>query len=262
MNERLLKINSLKHEIDQISPKGNWDDAYYEKIKIEFTFQSNKIENNPISYGQTVQFLKNAITPKNIALKDCVDIKNHYEILDQIFKSFNVKLYENQFIELHKVLMKDEFQWNDLESYSPGKYKWDTNFTFREGNVIHYYLDYKLVPEAIHDLVLIVNEKLGEVDFNVLEKHPISIATYFHNRFLGEIHPFADGNGRICRIVTNNILLKSGLPPLFIRDIDKAKYFKLFENSSSVNLGPMLDFFADEMINNLISKKEFLIIKS
>ena len=120
-------------------------------------------------------------------------------------------------------------------------------------------MNYKEVPDAIHDLVETVNNMIFNVKFDAVETHPITIATYFHNRFLGEIHPFADGNGRICRIITNDILLKSGFPPIFIKDTNKFEYFKLFEKSSSVELFPMLDFFANQLVESLLSKKAFLL---
>jgi predicted nucleic acid-binding Zn-ribbon protein len=52
MNKLLKEIEELKNEIDSLFPSKEWDSKYLEKVKIDFTYQNNKIENNSISYGQ------------------------------------------------------------------------------------------------------------------------------------------------------------------------------------------------------------------
>ena len=41
------------------------------------------------------------------------------------------------------------------------------------------------------------------------ELHPIELAAYAHRKFV-DIHPFADGNGRIARLLMNLILVNNG----------------------------------------------------
>ncbi len=259
MKTKFELINSLKNEIDILLPATEWSAEFTDQIKIDFTFQSNKIENNSISYGQTISFLKDATTPKGVSIKDCVDIQNHFDILDAIFKIYREEISEAFILNLHSNLMKDEIQWADKDSYSPGKYKWATNYTIREGEKIHWYMEYTKVPEAILDLLNKINLQLKTSDITDIQKHPLTIATFFHNRFLGEIHPFADGNGRVCRIIMNDILIKKGFSPIFIKDTDKINYFKFFETSSSTDLDAMLTFFADQLIDSLKSKKMFVL---
>jgi Fic family protein len=71
-----------------------------------------------------------------------------------------------------------------------------------------------------------------------------------------EIHPFADGNGRIGRIFTNLILLKKGFPPIFITDVDRKDYLQRFELAEE-NPEAMLDFMADRLIESLEMKIAF-----
>jgi Fic family protein len=71
-----------------------------------------------------------------------------------------------------------------------------------------------------------------------------------------EIHPFADGNGRIGRIFTNLILLKKGFPPIFITDVDRKDYLHRFELAEE-NPEAMLDFMADRLIESLEMKIAF-----
>ncbi len=106
-------------------------------------------------------------------------------------------------------------------------------------------------------LIQDINEQLAHLDINDVDKHPLTIATRFHQQFLNVIHPFSDGNGRIGRLLTNLILLQQGYPPIFIKDVDRVKYLKCFEQSDT-DLVPMLNFLADRLIESLEMKLAFI----
>ena len=62
--EKLVSINELKRKADELRPPKDWDQSFLEKVKIEFTYNSNKIEGNTITYGQTVKLLRDLVTPR------------------------------------------------------------------------------------------------------------------------------------------------------------------------------------------------------
>lgn len=74
------------------------------------------------------------------------------------------------------------------------------------------------VPHAVGELVDDVNSFLDE------GRRSLTIATYLHAR-LTEIHPFADGNGRVARLLMNMALLVMGMPPIVVREQDRASYY-------------------------------------
>jgi len=53
--EKLRLIDSLKGKIDKLMPRKDWDDAFFRKVKIDFTYNSNKLEGNTLTYGQTIK---------------------------------------------------------------------------------------------------------------------------------------------------------------------------------------------------------------
>lgn len=49
-------------------------------------------------------------------------------------------------------------------------------------------------------------------DIDNSDRHLLSALAYFHNKFLNLIHPFADGNGWVCRIIMGKMMMKNGAP--------------------------------------------------
>ncbi|WP_217606907.1 Fic family protein [Chitinophaga sp. GbtcB8] len=256
--QKIEQINTLKSQISELTSNKDWDEAFLEKVKIDFTYNSNKLEGNTLTYGQTIKLLKDFITPQNAAPGELLDLINHQNILDIVFNNYNYESLSEESIKiLHKELMKNIAQWNDDGLYSPGQYKAFENMTVRSNGKIHKYLLPAEVPDAMRALIQDTNTQLGGVDIHDIDKHPLTIATRFHLNFLNSIHPFSDGNGRIGRLFTNLILLKQGFPPIFITSVDKIEYLKRFERSDS-DIGLMLDFLADRLIESLEMKLAFI----
>lgn len=254
--EKLQAIDILKRKVDELAPQKDWDQAFLEKVKVEFTYNSNKIEGNTITYGQTVKLLLDLVTPKNANAGEVLDIVNHQMVLNIVFKNYHLdNISEESIKELHKALMKNIEQWSDDGLYSPGKYKAFDNVTVRSTGKIYTYMSPVDVPQAMKELVKETNMRIEKTDINDPDKHPLTVATWFHQKFLNEIHPFSDGNGRIGRIFTNLILLKKGYPPIFIKDVNRNEYLKCFE---LVEPDAMLDFMADRLIESLQIKLDYI----
>lgn len=258
IEKKFEEINLLKDQIVALNIYNDWDDAFLEKVKVDFTYNSNKIEGVTLTYGQTLKLLKDFVTPQNAIPGELLDLINHQRVLDNVFKNYRAESFSvDNMKALHKELMKDLAQWTDDSLYSPGSYKIFENVTVRSNGKIHTYLLPAEVPQAMDDLISEINTRLHNIDEQDIEKHSLTIATFFHQQFLNKIHPFNDGNGRIGRLFTNLILLKKGYPPIFIKDVDRKEYLNRFEQSD-VDSSPMLDFLADRLIESLKLKLEFV----
>ena len=60
--------------------------------------------------------------------------------------------------------------------------------------------------------------------------HPVELAALVHLKLV-TIHPFADGNGRISRLMMNFVLNKHGFPMLNIAYEKRAGYYSSLERS-------------------------------
>jgi|GEM_PF-895907 len=263
IEEQFKIINKLQNKIRrlQLQPE-QWDQEYLEKIKVDFTYASNNLEGNKITHGQTIQILKDLVSPQDAAISDYLDIVNHKKVLDMVFENYaSEQITEENIKKLHRELMKSPAQWGDDIHYDPGKYKIFENRSYRSDGKEHLYAAPDEVLTAMSTLILETNESLKYSDFNNIEQHPLTIATRFHYIFLNRIHPFGDGNGRIARIFMNLILLQKQFPPIFINEIDKKQYLEYFSREEKTE-GAMLEFMVFRLIESLKAKRKYLSAKA
>lgn len=172
IERKIQEINSLKHQIAVHTSNDYWNDAFLERVKVDFTYNSSKIEGITLSYGQTIKLLKDCVTPQNAAPGEILDLVNHQRILDNIFKNYRSENLSVENIKiLHQELMKNLEQWNDDSLYSPGKFKLFENFTARSNGKIHAYLQPSDVAEAMDKLVESTNQKLQAVNISNIDSH-------------------------------------------------------------------------------------------
>lgn len=85
------------------------------------------------------------------------------------------------------------------------------------------YLSYQKIPQRVEDFCLWLNKARR----SVLEDEAAIYAMSFEAHYrLVSIHPWVDGNGRMCRLLTNLLQMERNLLPSVVRKEDKAKYIE------------------------------------
>lgn len=208
------EILSIISEIDEF--KGSWKalgKIAPERLKslkkvatIESIGSSNRIEGNKLSDKQ-VEELLSRIDRKSFGSRDEEEVAGYADLMDTIFENWQVIPFtENYIKQFHKTLLrysvKDESHRgeykkldNKVMAYNPeGK---EIGIVFETTSPFE-------TPQMMKDLVKKTNELLEDRFL-----HPLIIIGAFTVEFLA-IHPFQDGNGRLSRVLTTLLLLKTG----------------------------------------------------
>ena len=129
-------------------------------------------------------------------------------IFDQMQQHTPRPFDENDIKNLHRILVRE------LDDKNGGMYR-GFSMTFPLG-------DLDLPDPAL------VHRKMDEIGmwlFSVRTLHPVAVAADVHLRLLS-VHPFAEGNGAVARMMMNMILMRSGYPPALFSRREKNEYWQ------------------------------------
>lgn len=237
-------IESLFKEWKSLQPvKEEYRQRLDQKFMLEFNYNSNHIEGNTLTYGQTEMLLKFGKVVNEADMKDLEEMKASNVGLKMITEAALDKerpLTENFIRTLHKTLLREDYtvfrELPDGTSAScvvhTGQYKTRPNSVKTITGEHFEYASPEETPALMADLLQWYNQAEAEGKMT-----PIELATLFHYRYI-RIHPFEDGNGRISRLIVNYILYRHGYPMIVVKSADKDNYLTAL-NKCDVATGPV-----------------------
>ena len=114
------QINNLKDQLDRLLPIGDKDEARLrKKLRLEFNYNSNHLEGNTLTYGQTQLLLIYDKSSGDVPVSDIEEMKAHDLALTEIEEMAKEKErpLTQQFIkELNKTILVKPF-WKKAMSY-------------------------------------------------------------------------------------------------------------------------------------------------
>ena len=211
-----------------------------------FTYDTNAIEGSTLTASEVGSILVKNKLPKG---KSKYDISETYGVSEAVgyIRKTKDHISLNLIKKLHEIVFKDSkdfagrFRSKGIEVAVVGA----------DGKIIH-----RGAPSAY--VTKLLDELVNWYNLNKMKYPPIVLAAVVHNQF-ENVHPFQDGNGRVGRLLLNNILLKHGLPPLNIELKNRAQYYNaLQEYENNHNLRPTIEIIIKEyrVMNKLFSNKE------
>lgn len=159
--------------------------------------------------------------------------------------------------ELHAALLRNQETYTVVDQFGQafekrlekGRYKDAPNNPSREDGSVHEYCP----PDHV----------ASEMD-RLLQMHaahpshgvPVEVeAAWLHHRFT-QIHPFADGNGRVARAITSLVFIKAGWFPLVVTRDDRSRYIDALETADAEDLRPLVAMFVEAQRNPLIQASD------
>ena len=105
----LTQIDQLKAEIDALRPiDPDQERQIMQKFRLEWTYHSNAIEGNSLTFGETKAFLLHGITAAGRPFRDYVEMRGHHQAIDALLAIIRQQepLTESTIRELHKIILK------------------------------------------------------------------------------------------------------------------------------------------------------------
>ena len=216
------------------------------RFTIDFNYNSNHIEGNTLTYGQTEILLMFGKIVGEADVRDVHEMTASNVGLKMMKEEALLKetpLTQHFIRTLHKTLLREDYTvYRTLPggvqtSYviHAGQYKTRPNSVITRYGDQFEYATPEETPALMSDLVDWYNDAERSGKFT-----PTELAAIFHYRYI-RIHPFEDGNGRIARLMVNYILTRHDYPMIVVRSRKKKEYLEaLHRTDLTVGAAPSL----------------------
>lgn len=249
LNDKLLIV------LNEYKQLGIADQIDYDKFYLySLITHSTAIEGSTVTEIENQLLFDEGISAKGRTMQEQLmnlDLKNAYEQAIRMAKShtdFSLEMLK----DLSALVMK-----NTGSSYNTIQGSFNAaQGDLRLVNVMagaggKSYLNYTKVPSKLATFCQEMNERrLAMVDSkDLLEQYLLSFDAHLQ---LVTIHPWADGNGRMSRLIMNYIQFEFGLVPTKVKKEDKAEYIQaLIDSREQDSPQPFREFMLQEHLANL-----------
>ena len=239
-----------------------------QQFMFDFNYNSNHIEGNTLTYGQTKLLLLFGRTEGDGLMRDYEEMKAHNVGLELMKREAKDKrpLTENFIRELNRIILVGDHykvEGKKRNKVHTGIYKTRQNSVVTLSGEMFDFASPEETPAMMADLVAWYREAEKEGKLTIAE-----LVAMFHYRYI-RIHPFEDGNGRIVRLLVNYILHRHGYPMIVVSTTDRTNYLETLNkcdkitgfatsdgaNATKEQVKPLTDYLA-----NLIEDKLRLVI--
>jgi len=182
-------------------------------FSVRFTYDTNRIEGSRLTYRETADLLERGLSPRQKPIGDIKEAEAH----DRVFRE---ALGYKKDLSLQVVLMWHRKLFEATKPDIAGKAR--NHQVAISGS--------RFMPPSPVEIQPLLREFFRWYNRNKHSMHPVELAAGVHLRFV-TIHPFADGNGRMSRLLMNFVLHRYGFPLLNIPYEDRRGYYNALERS-------------------------------
>lgn len=177
-----------------------------------FAYDTNAIEGSTITLRDVDEILEGSRWPEN---REKWEISETYGVAEAVrhIRAAKEHVSVGLIKDLHRIVFRNSKRFaGKLRPHGVEVAVVDSS-----GRVVHRGAPSRKVPGMLRDLESWYRRNRSRYP-------PLVLAAVVHNYF-EVVHPFQDGNGRVGRLLMNNILIKNGLPPVNIEMKNRAAYY-------------------------------------
>ena len=251
------KINALLQEYAGYQPMPiERQEKLNKKFRLEFNYNSNHIEGNTLTYGETELYLIFDKTTGDHSGREYEEMKASDAALKKIQEQAQDKeqpLTEYFIKSLHELILVRPY-WADAITPSGqhtrrqiqvGQYKSQPNSVRLQNGEMFHYASPEETAAQMGDLVQWYRDELEKN-----ELHPVALAALLHYKFV-RIHPFDDGNGRMSRLLMNYVLFANDMPPVIVKSADKKNYLAALNKADVGDINAFIEYIAEQLVWSL-----------
>ena len=249
--------NSLKEVIDKYNSLGINQQLDYDKFYLySIITHSTAIEGSTVTEVEAQLLFDEGITSSKRTITEQMmnlDLKNAYEKSFEYAKNHE-KLTVEMLCKLSSILMQNTgTEYNTIAgSFSSAKGELRlVNVSAGRGGKS--YLAWQKVPDRLQKTCDYLNRRRSEIDKNNIEEiYKLSFEAHY---LLVSIHPWADGNGRMSRLVMNMIQKEFDVIPSIVKKENRVEYIQSLASSQvKDDMQDFMDFMMNHHIQNLLQQ--------
>ena len=251
---------SLKEVIDKYNSLGINQQLDYDKFYLySIITHSTAIEGSTVTEVEAQLLFDEGITSSKRTITEQMmnlDLKNAYEKSFEYAKNHE-KLTVEMLCKLSSILMQNTgTEYNTIAgSFSSAKGELRL-LNVSAGRGGKSYLAWQKVPDRLQKTCDYLNRRRSEIDKNNIEEiYKLSFEAHY---LLVSIHPWADGNGRMSRLVMNMIQKEFDVIPSIVKKENRVEYIQSLASSQvkddMQDFMDFMDFMMNHHIQNLLQQ--------
>lgn len=185
----------------------------FDYIQVNFCYSSNRLASNRLMLNQVEEIYKKgkvSVGFEPIKVDDLIEAYNHLACVNYIIDTATARLSQTYIRKLHSMIGYGTMAERKL-LFHPGEYRKDTCTLGKTKTTPP-----KNIGSQMSALI---------AEYESLDRVELSQILDFHVRF-ERIHPFADGNGRVGRLLMFKECLRHEITPFILDDKRRTEYLK------------------------------------
>ena len=208
----------------------------FRQLRISITHHSNAMEGTTLSFGETKELLEHGNTAGDKPISQQLIILGFAKAYDVIIREASNRdnIIDSSFIkDIHTIMFEDALQVSPQYISKPiGAYRLDERYI--KGVDIKLSLPHKISNDIENLLYIHKSNNMSLLDISE-----------FHILF-ERIHPFADGNGRVGRLIMAFQAIQNNIIPPLIKNEHRDEYLTVINDKESLSI-----FLKDSIENSL-----------